>query len=187
MDEVDELVARVINEMHEKDAARVNFKRKKFPSFAKGDVVWYRRPEGTASKMDTRWEGPYEVLAREGEDSYRIKTGLNSQIAAHCMDLKKHWEDTHAEESKPMYFHRRTPKKSAPDRSQFEVQRILQHRLRNGVHQFLTQRVGEDVTTAEYLYPHEFIGEAGKKLLQYCRDEGLQEDLGLFLSGLQED
>ena len=77
MEALGEQVARTLNEIHEADAARINSRRKRLPALPIGVKVWYRRPEGTGTKNDTRWVGPAEVLSREGEDSYTISKGPN--------------------------------------------------------------------------------------------------------------
>ncbi len=41
--------------------------------FKIGDKVWYRRLEGSGTKLDTRWIGPAKITSYEGMSSYVIK------------------------------------------------------------------------------------------------------------------
>ena len=47
---IDVLVAEVLNEKHRKEAEAMNKTRTKFPPLTPGQKVWYRRPEGSGSK-----------------------------------------------------------------------------------------------------------------------------------------
>ena len=74
MDEIDRRVAEILNEKHKKEMKRKNQGEKKLPPLKVGDKVWYRRPENTGTKLDTRWIGPAKITAREGEESYENRT-----------------------------------------------------------------------------------------------------------------
>ena len=188
INQVDERVAKSLNEMHRKSAERINAKRKSQKPFLVGSVVWYKRQEGTGTKMDTRWVGPCEVLKREGEASYVVRTGQKSQVKAHRTDLKEYWPDTHAEVCKPMFYHKRTVQIPVEESTQLHVKRIIEHKVQgNGAHKFLTQRVGEDVNNAEYLFPQDFLSESGIKFVEYCQEQGLEYELGIFNPNLQEE
>ena len=69
MEEVDGRVAQVVNDKHAERAAQINADRKRPPDFQVGDQVWYLRPEGSGTKLDTRWIGPGKVTAKVGEHS----------------------------------------------------------------------------------------------------------------------
>ena len=126
---LDEKIAESLNEMHAKKAGRVNFKRKSQEEYPIGTLVWYYRPENTGGKIDSRWLGPAEVLAREGAHSYKIRTGQNSTIKAHSNFLKKYWPDTHAEICKPMFFHKRTVRLPGEQTTQLQVEEIKGFRV----------------------------------------------------------
>ena len=188
MKEVDLLVAKTLNELHQKSADQKNAKRKQQKPLLLNTIVWYKRQEGTATKMDTRWVGPCEVIKREGEDSYVVRTGQNTQIKAHRTDLKEYWPDTCAEVSKPMFFHKRTVQFPPEQITQLQVKRIVEHKEnQDGSYTFLTQKIGEDVAAAEYLYPQDFLDEAGRKFLEYCQEHGLEEKLGIFNPELRDE
>ena len=181
MSKIDEKVAHTLNELHAKKIGRLNAKRKEPPVYPVGSVVWYFRPENTGGKLDSRWLGPAEVLERQGAHSYNLRTGLNTTINAHANDLKPHWPDTHAEICKPMFFHKRTVRLPSEQDMQLQVEAIKSCQIESdGRPAFLTQKVGEDIASAELLYPHDFLSEAGHKLVDFCVQNGMAHELGIF-------
>ena len=70
---VDRVVARLLNEKHPKKEVWVNQNRVQPPPFLVGDLVWYQRPPDSGDKLASRWIGPAKVVAREGENSYKIE------------------------------------------------------------------------------------------------------------------
>ena len=53
MDKIDLDVAQLMNELHKREAERINARRKPAKPFLVDQEVWYRRPEGTGTKLDT--------------------------------------------------------------------------------------------------------------------------------------
>ena len=49
-----------------------------------------------------------------------------------------------------------------------------------GAYQFLTQKIGDDVTNAEYLNPCDFLGDSAMKVVEFCLENGLDSELGIF-------
>ena len=177
-DEVDQKVANVLNSLHERRANSVNARRKDSKALPIGTLVWYRRPEGTGGKMDSRWLGPCEVTRREGEHSYEIRTGQKTFIKAHRTFLKEYWPDTHSEECKPMYHHKRTVPLEKETSTELRVGKILGHTVdEDGKILFLTQRQGERVDQAEHLPPQDFLSGSAQTLLEYCSEVGLENVL----------
>ena len=183
MQYIDQHIADVLNALHKRQAAGVNKNRTDLKPLTSDKVVWYKRPPGTGGKLDSRWLGPCVVVGREGEYSYVVQTGQNSFIKAHRTSLKEYWEDTHAEICKHMYFHKRTVPSPREISTQLRVKRILHHvENEDGSLSSLTQREGEDEALAEYLPPEDFLSEEGQTFVQYCKENGLQEALGIFSS-----
>ena len=83
MKEIDEMVAKTLNELHEKQAARANVGKGSPKPFAPGDKAWYRRPENSGGTLDSRWLGPVEIISLEGEYSYVIRVKPNMEMKAH--------------------------------------------------------------------------------------------------------
>jgi hypothetical protein len=92
MRKIDELVAKVLNHAHEVQAKRINQGRKEMEPLKNGTLVWYKRPEGSGEKMDSRWIGPGVVKNREGERSYLVEIKPGVQIKAHRSFLKEYRE-----------------------------------------------------------------------------------------------
>ena len=181
MEKIDKEVAEKLNEIHRKQAERKNRSRKDSEPFPIGRVVWYRRPENTGTKLDTRWVGPCVIMAREGEFSYIIKTNDNSKIKAHRTFLKEYWEDTYNENPKPMFFHQRTVQTTRPKGKPLRVKKILSHTIESdGSYKFLTQREGEDSSLATYMTPNEFLAPATEALLEYCQKNKLRGGLEIL-------
>ena len=129
MEQQDKEVAKTLNELHLAEAQRINAHRKKLPGLPIGTKVWYRRPEGTATKADTRWVGPGQVLSREGEDSYTISTGPDASISAHRTFPKEYVDDTCNEKQVPMFWHKRTVKVPQEKSTKPRIQGILGHQI----------------------------------------------------------
>ena len=83
MSNLDKVVGTRLNEMHQKLAQRLNKNRPEGTIFQVGSSVWYRRPEGTGDKLDSRWLGPALVKGREGKRSYVIELKPGTEIKAH--------------------------------------------------------------------------------------------------------
>jgi hypothetical protein len=83
MKKIDKQVADKLNEMHKKEVDKVNLAREELTPFKVGDLIYYRRPEKSGSKLDSRWIGPAVVRAREGESSYVIEIKEGVEMKAH--------------------------------------------------------------------------------------------------------
>ena len=92
---VDMQVARALNEAHQALANRLNAKHRERPAVAMGDWVWYRRPTSVGGvKLQSYWQGPFRVLQRLGERSYRLRTTRGHEFDAHLDQLKPcDWEE----------------------------------------------------------------------------------------------
>lgn len=89
MQEIDGVIARKIEEAHQKIAQQVNAKRRKRPPYAIGEWVWLIRPKPVGGvKLQTWWRGPYSVEARVGEASYKIKIPQRGLLQVHADQLK---------------------------------------------------------------------------------------------------
>jgi len=89
MDEIDRQVAELLNEEHAKLAGRLNADRAEGTPFQVGDWVWYLRPKSVGgAKLQTYWQGPFKVLTRLGERSYRLRTPEGQEFDCHQDQLK---------------------------------------------------------------------------------------------------
>ena len=88
MRDLDAKIAQVKEGIHAKQNKRFNEGKKDFPIFDIGQKVWYRRPERSGNKLDTRWIGPGLVLRREGEHSYVLEIKPEVEMSVHVSYLK---------------------------------------------------------------------------------------------------
>jgi hypothetical protein len=101
--EIDIKVSKVLNELHAKKAESRNKNNSNWPSLTVGTQVWYRRPEGTGNKLDTRWIGPGTIIAREGENSYVVQVKDGHPMKSHRTFLRPYQEDTISGNPRPIF------------------------------------------------------------------------------------
>ena len=80
--QTDEYVAELLNSLHRCQDDSGNKKRRELKAILSGTLVCYRNSPGTGGKLDGRWLGPCEVLEREVEHSYVLRTEQNKRIKA---------------------------------------------------------------------------------------------------------
>jgi hypothetical protein len=92
---VDCAVADRLNEAHRAVQEKLNARRHERPNYAPEDWVWYRRPTGVGGlKLQTCWQGPFRVIERVGERSYRLRTPQGEKFDVHADQLKPCvWDD----------------------------------------------------------------------------------------------
>ena len=90
MAEMDSAIAQRMNLAHEVIARRVNGRRHKRPPYELGDWVWVRRPKPVGGvKLQTWWRGPYQVEARVGDCSYKVRIPQKgNSLEVHADQLK---------------------------------------------------------------------------------------------------
>ena len=87
--DVDQKVAKIMNDKHEKVAEKINATRPEPQEFYLGDLVWFLRPPSlSADKALPRWVGPCPISERAGHNSYRIEIRPGVHQAAHRSQLK---------------------------------------------------------------------------------------------------
>ena len=105
----DQKVAKILNDLHDRQASRFNVSYKDFSDLEIMSQVLYRRPENTGDKLDSRWTGPCLVRGKEGEASYIIETEPGVLKKAHRSFLKPYIPDKFVGRPVDLFFHRRTP------------------------------------------------------------------------------
>ena len=94
--EMDQEIAKELNEYHKRVAEKLNWKRPTDPYVYKiNDHIWVKRPNETGGiKLDTRWHGPYRIVRRTGEHSYEAKMADLTLSDIHVSQTKPcHWEN----------------------------------------------------------------------------------------------
>jgi hypothetical protein len=110
MRKIDEEVAKKLNQTHQIQANRVNKSRSEMAPLEIGSEIWYKRPENSGEKLDSRWIGPGVVKAREGESSYIIEIKPGVEMKAHRSFLKLYHEPKVLGKGVPLFYFRRTEK-----------------------------------------------------------------------------
>jgi hypothetical protein len=176
MSEIDRMVADVLNRTHESHARRINQSRKEMEPLQVGDQVWYKRPENSGEKLDSRWIGPGVVTCREGERSYLIEIKPGMEMKAHRSFLKKYLEPQVLGRGVPLYYFRRTEKEEEAMPDEWEVEKILAHRKKGGEWEFLTKWIGYADGEETWEPARNFIHRISGELIRYCIAKKLSLD-----------
>jgi hypothetical protein len=171
MSEIDEKVASLLNQKHAKSAKRINESRKSTNIFDIGDKVWYRRPEGSGTKIDTRWVGPGKIASQTGIDSYEVRLGPNQVMPAHATFLKHYVEDTMQGGVARMYQHTRTVVDKNPQvNEEWVVDKVLGHRIMGGIPMFKVLWRGQPMENASWEPINHFLTtKHGDAVVKYCQ------------------
>ena len=85
-----------LNDLHQKENAKVNNKSTPPPPLKVGDTVWYCAEDGLVKdKLQPIWQGPGKVLEKRGQHSYvvQIGSGKIGVKEAHRDQLRPHVDD----------------------------------------------------------------------------------------------
>ena len=89
MAEIDVRAAEIFQQEHKKRIDTANAYKVHRPPYKVGDWVWRLKPKPVGGvKIGTWWTGPYKVLARLGESSYRIQYRAEKPVELHAQQLK---------------------------------------------------------------------------------------------------
>jgi hypothetical protein len=182
MQQLDVKISQVLNDRHARKAQLENSKRKDLPPLQLGSKVWYRRPEKSGDKLDSRWLGPAIVVSREGERSYVIKVNPDHEMKAHRSFLKPFKEEIFVGSPTPLFFHQRTvlDPSAAPD--EYEVDKILRHRRdEKGNYEFLTKWKGFDVTDSTWEPIGNFFHRYSSDFVKYVVQHKLSINVPSYL------
>ena len=69
----DRKVASIMNPKNQRGIERLNQGRRPFPRLDVGDRAWVKRPEGSGTKLASRWIGPGLVVDQKGANSYKVE------------------------------------------------------------------------------------------------------------------
>ena len=176
MNEIDLQVAEILNRTHKTQAERINKNRKELPPFQPGETIWYKRPENSGEKLDSRWIGPGVVKAREGDRSYVIEIKPGVEMKAHRSFLKKYAEPEVFGRGVPLYYFRRTEKEEEAMPDEWEVEKIPAHRKNKGEWEFLTKWVGYADGEETWEPAKNFIHRISGELIRYCNSKRVNLD-----------
>lgn len=179
----DERVARILNGIHAKAVERYNASQKTPEVFEIGDTVWFKRPENSGNKLDTRWIGPCKIVGRTGANSYDVQVKESLIMNANVGDLKRYIPDKFNGDPIPLFYHRRTvvDLEAAPDEG--VVDRILGHRIdKDGKFWFKVKWEGFSESDATWEPVNHFFHRYSAALIAYGQRHGLDLNCCKFLS-----
>ena len=182
MKELDEHVSKTLNFIHEKRAATENAKVPSPPEFSVGQKVWYRRPEGSGNKLDSRWLGPALIDQRLGQDSYAVRVGERTVLTAPAVWIKPYLEDEMGGEELPLFFHKRTvpDPQALPD--EWVVDKVISMRKQDGIPHFKVHWEGFEEGDATWEAPNNFFHRYAAPVIKYCQENHIPLDVTKFLS-----
>jgi hypothetical protein len=173
MKRIDKQVADKLNEIHKKEVDKVNLTREELTPFKVGDLIYYRRPEKSGSKLDSRWIGPAVVRAREGERSYVIEIKEGVEMKAHRSFMKPCFNDNCLGQAVPLFYHKRTILDPEAQADEWIVDKILKHRKKDGQWEFLTKWQGFDTESATWQKLGNFFHRLNSDLIEYAQKNNL--------------
>ncbi len=182
MREMDQKVAKNLNDLHLKRSSYQNSKVAEKDSFKIGDKVWYRRPEGSGTKLDTRWIGPAIITALEGASSYVIEIKDGHTMKAHRTFLIPYQDDKFLGRPTPLFYHQRTVPDIEAQVGEWVVEKVLKHRKTPKGFEFLTQWKGFPIDEATWEPPGNFIHRYSSDFVEYLQKNKLSLDLTKYLS-----
>ena len=113
---IDIQVATALNEAHAELEKQVNRRRPERLVYHTNDWVWYMRPRAVGGvKLQTWWQGPFRVVERVGERSYRLRTQQGEIFDAHADQLKPYeWDEPETPGTELRYPPVQTPDSDRP-------------------------------------------------------------------------
>ena len=181
MGEIDAKVAQALNETHERRAHSENAKRPEAEIFKTGQRVWYRRPEGSGDKLDSRWLGPALVLCRVAENSYEIQITEDRTIRAHTSFMKPYVTDAFVGQPKPLFFHQRTVPDPDATPDEWNVHRILDFRGEGATLEYLVHWEGYGAEEAVWEPIGHFFQRFNCEAIRFAKEKGIPLDVTKFL------
>ena len=175
-EELAKQAAKIVNELHAKEFARINSSRPNRTPFNVGDMVWYTRPPASADKTASEWTGPHVIALREGASSYQVEVKPGVTIKAHISQLKPHFDCKLAGTYIPLHYHQRTVVEGRSEPDYYIVDTILGHRLTSqGKLEFRTKWQGSDQITWEPAA--NFVNEYNQDMVKYCKQNNIVLDI----------
>jgi hypothetical protein len=111
---IDQFALKVLREELQKAEEVVNRNRPTRDVFKVGQWVWLHRPTAfVGPKLQTSWLGPYKIVARVGEHSFKIQTAPRQEYEVHNDQLKLCHTHPATESSYPLVYRRGDPVSSS--------------------------------------------------------------------------
>ena len=143
-----------------------------------GDRVWgLRQIDSKEANLKSRWEGPYEVVDRVGQDSYTVATGRGRKFDKHASQLKKYEVDDVTGQTLALYYYKKTAGQEIEAPDTWKIKKILDHRVHEGELQFLVHWEGGRAKEANWEPTKHFFQEYCGPCVDYAREKKLAKQL----------
>ena len=84
-------------------------------------------------------------------------------------------------------YHRMKVVDEGAKRDEYEVEKILDHRIKNGKEEYLTQWKGCPISQATWEPPGHFFHRYAAHFVRYCKERGLHAELMRYLKDTPQE
>jgi len=165
MQDLREKMRRSVNTIHARLHEKYMEDSKVF-AYAVGDRVWIRNLPGETTKLDPLYSGPYEVVrCHEHEGRYVIRTPEGVKDVH--QDRMKMYLPRVDGSTLPLHYYK--PTTLVPEGDSYVVERILDHRVNDGRHEWLVRWHGYDESGDTWEPAESFVGTVHTEWLRFNR------------------
>ena len=134
---IDDFTGKILQKQLQDQEERINRSRSYRHDFAVGDWVWIQRPTAfVGPKIQTSWQGPYQITFRTGGKSFRIKISHNSEQEVHADQIKPCLSNPDLNRLYPLVYRKGEPLLSTPEA---HIQKVLESRTFGSDVEFLVE------------------------------------------------
>ena len=142
--------------------------------YRRGDRVWVRNLPHEGNKLDPLWTGPCEILDRIGNRG-RYQVGIQDQVVdVHADRLKMYLPHVDGTKIVLNYY---KPQTKVPEDDTYVVEKIMEHRTRNGKCQWKVNWQGYDHSYDTWEPASSFVGHLQQDWMDYNRRHHLEVPL----------
>ena len=170
---VRDYVQRKLQDVQQKHLDSLNKRRKEPPVYELGTWVWYKHPLDRSSTLHAAYTGPYVLKKRLGETSWMLSSGVR-EFSGHSSWIKRYWGPVYGGRRIPLAHEKVSRTATAENgEKEYEFERILEHRVKKGVVEFLTLWKGYPQEDATWVPIGKFFHRYSSDLVKYAKENGL--------------
>jgi hypothetical protein len=162
---LDEEVANILNDLHNKEKEKVNQDRRSGHDFQVGQLVWVVRPKPLGGhKLQTWWVGPFPIKERRGMSSFAVEFAPGNLLEVHVDQLKPWKGGAFQGDGIPMSYRHMDPPHVLP----MKVSKVLAHRDVDGDCEFLVRWEGTTAACDSWEPSKRFLHIHSPVWQEYC-------------------
>ena len=170
-EELEKMVARLINEEHEREKEKVNQHRKIGHEYRVGDRVWVAKSNPLGGhKLNAWWMGPYTLVVQKGQQTFTVQIAPHEFLDVHTDQLKPWTEELVDGEGIPLFYCVTDPVDTLP----LKVGAILAHRMGTLEWEFLTRWQGAPAACDSWEPASRFVRASSPVWQSYCQTYGVR-------------